>query len=204
MDYDTTDRVHTVMYDDGTVTAIDHDDRQNHCTVVHLPAETPKKLAPWAPQIIMQLKQLFHNPTTPTASIIKVAELIFSSLADNTVTNYTGKLKRFFNFCTTNRLQPLPASQTTALLYIRDWYDCPTIAVESFQPYLSAANSMHADLGFDAPLVGHLVNRAKKGAAHLQNTKSDDTSRYWIPASAVSDVLTLALRFPDAMDPHLL
>jgi len=89
-------------------------------------------------------------------------------------------------------------------LYVRDLYDCPTIAVESFQPYLSAVNSMHADLGFDAPLVGHLVIRAKKGAAQLQNTTSDDTSRYWIPASAVSDVLALALQFPDTMDPQLL
>ena len=51
-------------------------------------------------------------------------------------------------------------------------------------------------MGYEAPLSGHLVDRASKGSAYLTNQESDSTRRYWIPATYVAQVLDKLLEKP--------
>jgi hypothetical protein len=193
VDYDRHTHTHTVRYDDGEVERLDL--RTEQYSILRPPAVTAKKLMPWAADMQEHFRTRLSGQATED-EIASVVELCCSSLADHTINNYKGKVKRFLRFCASHEptpLQALPASEATALLYLRDLHDCPTISAESYQPYLSAINSMHLDLGFAAPLIGHLVDRAKKGSSFLQNHESHAPKRYWIAADHVSDVLDLAL-----------
>ena len=163
VEFDTATSTHTIQYDDGEVERLNLADEQYK--IVAAPAATkPKKQTPWARELCEYLTTLFSGSTATSEDVDQVVELICSSLADSTVQNYKGKVKRFLNFCTRRVLCPLPADQTTALLYMRDLHDDKKIQAENYQPYLSAVNSLHLDLGHPAPLVGHLVDRAKKGS----------------------------------------
>ena len=193
VDFDQTTHTHTVRYDDGDVERLNL--REEQYSLVRPPIVKPKQLMPWAADMRAHFQTKMAGEASE-AEITSVVELLCSSLADHTINNYKGKVKRFLQFCQFHEpepLQALPASEATALLYMRDLHDSPTISAESFQPYLSAVNSLHLDMGFPAPLTGHLVDRAKKGASFLQNVNSTATKRYWIAADHVSRVLDLAL-----------
>ena len=133
------------------------------------------------------------DPTVNQRDVDKVGELLSCALSDNTVTSYAQKARRFINFCKERKLTPVTASQSTVLLYMRQLHDTPTIAAENYQPYMSAVNALHLDIGCDPPVRGHLVDRARKGSLYLQNNDSIEPKRYWIPADGVSKVLDMAL-----------
>ncbi|KAK3248872.1 hypothetical protein CYMTET_41678 [Cymbomonas tetramitiformis] len=84
----------------------------------------------------------------------------------------------------------LPATTPTVLLYLASLLDRGKIRATSLQPYLSAINCYHEDLGYDAPAKGRSVVRAVKGMAVLQAQRevaSGDilTERTYLPAPHV-------------------
>jgi hypothetical protein len=73
-----------------------------------------------------------------------------------------------------------------------------TVHAGSLQPYLSAINSFHADLGLDRPAMGHIVHLARKGYGELEGTlEPDQAARRPLPASAVWAFLRLGMSCSD-------
>jgi hypothetical protein len=89
------------------------------------------------------------------------------SLTDNTWESYDGKFQRFHEFCSENNLRSLPASTSAVLRYILHLYRQDRVHGSSLQPYLSAINRVHRDLGLTPPADGHLVATAKRGFVRL-------------------------------------
>ncbi|KAK3234424.1 hypothetical protein CYMTET_55366 [Cymbomonas tetramitiformis] len=84
----------------------------------------------------------------------------------------------------------LPATEAMMRLHLM----CKgTIKAASLQPYLSAINNYHEDMGYDGPAKGHSVSRAVKGMASLQveaagTPDEEETVRTWLPARHVAKV----------------
>ena len=69
------------------------------------------------------------------------------------------------------------------------------MAAGSLQPYLSAINSWHADLGFAKPAVGHSITRLHRGYGELQPDFEEGgtvVGRRPIPADIMLSILQLA------------
>ena len=67
---------------------------------------------------------------------------------------------------------------------------------ESLQPYLSALNRVHEDLGFAKPAVGHLISEYKRGRGHEYAAAGlRRPRRVYLPATAVDAALEWALAF---------
>ncbi|KAK3276374.1 hypothetical protein CYMTET_15545 [Cymbomonas tetramitiformis] len=84
----------------------------------------------------------------------------------------------------------LPATTPTAPLYLASLLDSGGIKSSSLQPYLSAINNYHEDLGYEAPAKGRSVTRAVKAMAVLQADREVDsgdilTERTYLPAQHV-------------------
>lgn len=116
-------------------------------------------------------------------------------LAVSTSTNYNSYLNGFIRFCEANRLQSLPASVETILLYLGHLTEKGTVAAESLQPYLSAINTWHSHLGLDSPALGPAVQQARAGMARRQalseGYKRDQ--RVPLPSRVVKKILFKAL-----------
>eukprot|EP00854_Cymbomonas_tetramitiformis_P009988 gene9988-biopygen10208 len=72
------------------------------------------------------------------------------------------------------------------------------IQATSLQPYLSAINNYHEDIGWPGPAKGRSVSRAVKGMTRLQVAASEATGvivteRTWLPAKHVRTVHDAAL-----------
>lgn len=67
------------------------------------------------------------------------------------------------------------------------------VAASSLQPYLSAINSMHEDLGHEKPAVGPLIMRFRKGKALQQADDGREGTRVYLPPAVVLRVLRWAL-----------
>ena len=189
--YEAATETHTIHYQDGDVEQLAlHEEKFE---IVHTVDPSEKKVVPWSQELRAHLYEVLNSDSTSDGDIDAVVTLIGAALADHTVNNYKGKVKRFLNFCKVRNRQALPASLATGLLYMQDLHSCTTIQAESFQPYMSCVNTMHQDLGFPPPLVGHLIDHARKGSMNLQNRDSTTPKRYWIASDHVSKVLDLGL-----------
>ncbi|KAK3245308.1 hypothetical protein CYMTET_45115 [Cymbomonas tetramitiformis] len=122
------------------------------------------------------------------------------ALLDTTKDNYGPKARRFILFCERDQRPWLPASEATVLLYIASLLEDGNIQSASLQPYLSAINNYHEDLGHPAPAKGRSVTRAGKGMATIQAELAEqeeniETQRTWLPAAHVRRVHEAALKF---------
>ncbi|KAK3266272.1 hypothetical protein CYMTET_25089 [Cymbomonas tetramitiformis] len=88
--------------------------------------------------------------------------------------------------------------EETVRLYLAMLLDRGGIRATSLQPYLSAINNYHEDMGWPGPAKGRSVSRAVKGMARLQVAASEATGvtvaeRTWLPAKHVGTVHEAAL-----------
>ncbi|KAK3259929.1 hypothetical protein CYMTET_31091 [Cymbomonas tetramitiformis] len=116
-----------------------------------------------------------------------------AALGDKTVGNYRPKARAFMAFCEAEGRQWLPATGATVRLYIAHMLDKGTVQASNMQPYLSAINNYHEDMGFPGPAKGRAVSRAVKGMSRLQVQAAEaageeQTVRTWLPARHVSAV----------------
>ncbi|KAK3248981.1 hypothetical protein CYMTET_41579 [Cymbomonas tetramitiformis] len=84
---------------------------------------------------------------------------------DTTLGNYRPKAAAFMQFCVAEGRSWLPATKATVRLYLAHLMSKGTIKAASLQPYLSAINNYHEDMGFDGPAKGRSVSREVKGMA---------------------------------------
>ncbi|KAK3246580.1 hypothetical protein CYMTET_43889 [Cymbomonas tetramitiformis] len=115
------------------------------------------------------------------------------ALGGKTVGNYRPKARAFMAFCEAEGRQWLPATGATVRLYIAHMLDKGTVRASNMQPYLSAINNYHEDMGFPGPARGRAISRAVKGMARLQVQAAEaageeQTVRTWLPARHVSAV----------------
>eukprot|EP00854_Cymbomonas_tetramitiformis_P034226 gene34226-biopygen21365 len=92
----------------------------------------------------------------------------------------------------------LPAEEVTVPLYIAALLERGGIQATSLQPYLSAINNYHEDMGFPGLAKGRAVSRVVKGMAGLQVAASQAagknvSERTWLPAKPVRMVHEAAL-----------
>ncbi|KAK3267531.1 hypothetical protein CYMTET_23912 [Cymbomonas tetramitiformis] len=116
-----------------------------------------------------------------------------AALGDKTVGNYRPKARAFMAFCEAEGRQWLPATGATVRLYIAHMLDKGTVQASNMQPYLSAINNYHEDMGFPGPAKGRAISRAVKGMSRLQVQAAEaageeQTVRTWLPARHVSAV----------------
>ncbi|KAK3278968.1 hypothetical protein CYMTET_13127 [Cymbomonas tetramitiformis] len=95
--------------------------------------------------------------------------------------NYNPKAKRFQQFCEGEGREWLPASEETVRLYIAAVLERGGIQATSMQPYLSAINNYHEDMGYPGPAKGRGVSRAVKGMARLQVAAAQEAALTLVP-----------------------
>jgi len=129
-------------------------------------------------------------------------QLLVAGRRSSTWQSYSSKLQRWFDFCTRVQreqgkppIPPFPARHAHLLAYLGFLRQEGLVAAGSLQPYLSAINSWHADLGLPKPAVGHTITRIRRGYGELQPDFEDGetvTGRRPIPADVVLSILQLA------------
>ncbi|KAK3253505.1 hypothetical protein CYMTET_37252 [Cymbomonas tetramitiformis] len=111
-----------------------------------------------------------------------------SRIGSKTLGNYQPKARAFMAFCE----DWLPAAGAIVRLYIAQLLDKGTVQAVIMQPYLSAINNYHEDMGFPGPAKSRAVSRAVKGISSLQVQAADAaeelTVRTYLPARHVSAV----------------
>jgi hypothetical protein len=106
------------------------------------------------------------------------------ALAPTTAGSYGGHVARFVRFCAAqpDRPPPLPATTDTVLRWLAgDVCVGNRVQAESLQPYLSAINRVHRDMGLEEPAVGHLIQSYKSGLAHTQTSRGRQAERVYLP-----------------------
>ncbi|KAK3241457.1 hypothetical protein CYMTET_48774 [Cymbomonas tetramitiformis] len=96
-----------------------------------------------------------------------------AALGSKTVGNYRPKARAFMTFCEAEGREWLPATEATVRLYIAQMLDKGTVQASNTQPYLSAINNYHEDMGLPGPAKGRAVSRAVKGMSRLQVQAAD-------------------------------
>ena len=137
------------------------------------------------------------DPNTP--GLRRAALLLRLSRRENTWASYDGKLARFIDFCEVvvpnsglPPLCPCPALPATIALYLGYLSEEDKVHHSSLQPYLSAINSFHQDMGFDRPAIGHLVSAIRHGFGEFEGEMDPDrTKREPIPAAVIDKILEL-------------
>jgi len=116
----------------------------------------------------------------------------------NTWLGYAGKLKCLEDFCVCAGVRPFPAQQAHVLCYLGYLQEEDAVKVGSLQPYLSAINSWHTDMGLAKPVVGQVVNMLSRGYGEVQGDEDDEAvrARRPIPAYVMRAILTLAHSTP--------
>lgn len=118
------------------------------------------------------------------------------ALAPSTAESYSGHLARFIAFCEAqpDRPSPLPATTDTVLRWLEGEVCIGgKVKAENLQPYLSAINRIHRDIGFDEPAIGHLVQSYKSGLAHSQTAQGRPSERVYLPPPVVERTLSWAM-----------
>jgi hypothetical protein len=121
---------------------------------------------------------------------------------ENTWDSYSSKLRRWIDFCTViypssghTPLCPCPASTASILAYLGYLQDEDRVHHASLQPYLSAINSLHSDLGFPKPAAGPLVQLARKGFGEVEGELDPDRKqREALPADIALQIFELGMR----------
>lgn len=83
-----------------------------------------------------------------------LAITIAARLAPSTWHTYASAFTRFVRFCVSVELNPLPASAASVLRYVDFLSQEGRLQASTVQPYLSAINTLHEQLGFSKPAVG--------------------------------------------------
>ena len=90
-------------------------------------------------------------------------------------------MSKFVNFCQevvpAAGFPPLclcPASALTVALYLGHLSEEERVHHGSLQPYLSAINSFHQDMGFERPAIGHLVTAIRHGFGEYEGEMDPD------------------------------
>ena len=133
------------------------------------------------------------------------ARLLSHGRRPGTSASYEGKFDRFFRFCTEIQvglghepLCPMPASQSTILLYLGFLQEEDKVHARSLQPYMSAINQAHLDFGFPAPAVGQLLRLARRGFGEVEGGSClAPVRRSPLPASVAYRALRLGLSTDD-------
>jgi hypothetical protein len=117
--------------------------------------------------------------------------LIANALEPSTYEAYGRHFGAFARYCEEEQRCALPAEPWTVIEYVGHLADEGTVAEGSLQPYLSAINRFHADLGHDRPAAGsHFLRAARQGMRRAQIAAGGTRdSRVPLPASAMLDVL---------------
>lgn len=110
--------------------------------------------------------RLFSDPAD--AAVWRL--LARSSLAASSWASYDSKFATFVTFCHAVGRPALPASTHTVLRYIVHLFREDRVHGRSLQPYLSAINRVHRDLGLRPPALGHAVSAAQRGFIALHES----------------------------------
>ena len=128
------------------------------------------------------------------------ARLLAHGRTSGTQRSYADKWAKFVHFCTTvqreagfRSLCPLPAKPATVVCYIA-WLSEQGIKEKSLNPYKSAINQTHSDMGLRKPAEGDQLRLLRKGYAELEGHGVDPVARVPVPAAAIDEVLDLGLR----------
>ena len=128
------------------------------------------------------------------------ARLLAHGRTSGTQRSYADKWAKFVHFCTTvqreagcRSLCPLPAKPSTVVCYIA-WLSEQKIKEKSLNPYKSAINQAHSDMGYRKPAEGDQLRLLRKGYAALEGHGVDPVARVPVPAAAIDEVLDLGLR----------
>jgi len=119
----------------------------------------------------------------------------------NTWANYDSKLLKWFHFCTVvwpaaghAPLKPFPAEPAHILAYLGYLCEQDRVHASSLQPYLSAINSFHADLGHPKPAIGSLIHLARRGFGELEGEMDPDRARRApLPAQVALQIIQFGL-----------
>lgn len=152
---------------------------------------------PWAHAIAERWSGLIGDH----AERNRVVEVVGRALMPSTANNYGRRFGRFVDWCEQqpDKPCPLPANTGTVLRWLAaDVTADGAVAAQSLQGYLSAINSIHSDLDFTPPALGHLVRRFRAGLAHEQADCGRDAMRVYLPPPVVSRLFDWAL----ALDFH--
>lgn len=125
--------------------------------------------------------------------------MLTNAFGPSTVGNYGPKFASFAEFCVEIDRPCLPASEETVLLYIGRLLQRGTVAASSMQPYLSAINTYHEDLGHPGPAKGRSITRAVKGMTAIQTLACEasgvvKTQRQYLPAEDIAKVQDWAVQ----------
>ncbi|KAK3238215.1 hypothetical protein CYMTET_51759 [Cymbomonas tetramitiformis] len=149
-----------VTYDDGDVEMLDmHTERYRV-----VPPAKGEQANEWDAALEGRWRSELGNSSLTELAV----QMQGAALQDTTLGNYRPKAAAFMHFCVAEGRSWLPATEATVRLYIAHLMSKGTIRAASLQPYLSAVNNYHEDMGFDGPAKGRSVSRAVKGMASLQ------------------------------------
>ena len=121
----------------------------------------------------------------------RVTELMSAALTASTAENYSSKFVRFADWCDEqpDRPCPLPASTSTVIRWLAgDVCSADRVQAKSLQPYLSAINTIHADLEFATPAIGRRIQRFRRGLAHTL-ARDRGAARTYVPAPVIEQAL---------------
>lgn len=147
----------------------------------------------WARSMVEMLSATLTDSPQRDAIIATLQQ----ALAPTTAGSYGGHVARFVRFCAAqpDRPPPLPATTDTVLRWLAgDVCVGNRVQAESLQPYLSAINRVHRDMGLEEPAVGHLIQSYKSGLAHTQTSRGRQAERVYLPPPLVEQVLSWALQ----------
>eukprot|EP00854_Cymbomonas_tetramitiformis_P033778 gene33778-biopygen36040 len=102
-----------------------------------------------------------------------VQEMQGAAFGGKTVGNYQPKARALMTFCEAENREWLPSTGATVRLYIAHMLDKDTVRASNMQPYLSAINNYHEDMGFPGLAKGRAVSSAVKGMSHLHVQAAD-------------------------------
>ena len=145
---------------------------------------------PWASALIVRA---LHGVDMARPGADAAARLLSHGRRPGTSASHEDKFDRFFRFCTDVQVQlgheplcPMPASQSTILLYLGFLQEKDKVYARSLQPYMSGINQTHVDFGFSAPAVCQLLRLACRGFGEVEGGSSlAPVRRVPLPASIV-------------------
>ena len=115
----------------------------------------------------------------------RVAEVMAGALTDGTIEAYSRHFVRFAEWCEQRSLSPLPASTDTVLRWLAgDVCAGSRVQAKSLKVYLSAINTLHADLEMERPAVGRRIQRFRAGLAKIAG-RTRSAARTYVPAWVV-------------------
>lgn len=161
---------------------------------------------PWTSALVARA---LHGIDMSRPGATAAARLLSNGRRPGTLASHEGKFDRFFRFCTDVQAElgheplcPMPATQSTVLLYLGFLQEEDKVHARSLQPYMSAINQAHIDFGFPAPAVGQLLRLARRGFGEIEGGSTlTPVRRAPLPASVVWRALQLGL---STHDPRLL